>query len=222
VRNNQRLLISLDLDGVMANLNGVVLPALSDRTKTPLTLKLLVKWDWMKSIPRKHREWSLKEAYELYAAAWERFPPDKIKPYRHDLAEATEKLSRYGRVDVVTSHDKAMRSPVRYWLRKWKVKYRRLVMIGKSGENDATAKYGARTKIRNGYNAFIDDNPALAQEITRHPNGHLMFIYDQPWNRSVRENNEDVFRVKNLASVVEILQTRQEAKKETTAGVNRK
>lgn len=208
--------ISLDLDGVLADLNGVVLPYFAERTRIPLTLKLLIKWDWMKAIPQKHRGWSIKEVYELYAAAWEKFPPDAIKPYRQDLAEATAKLSQFGHVDIVTSHDKAMRSAVKYWLKKWKVKYRNLVMIGKSGVADATAKYGARTKIRNGYDTFIDDNPALALEIMKHNNGQVMFIYDQPWNRDVKEDNEHVFRVKCLMDVVKILQRRLDGSEEAT------
>jgi hypothetical protein len=98
-----------------------------------------------------------------------------------------------------------MRPVVARWLRRFGVKYRRLVLIGKSGAADATASYGARTKIGYGYNTFIDDNPELAREVMRRGNGERLFLYDQPWNRSFKADNKRVFRVRGLGDVEKIL-----------------
>ena len=58
-------------------------------------------------------------------------------------------------------------------------------------------------KLQLSYDILIDDNPNLAKVINKYPNKKL-FLYDQPWNRHVKEN-DCVKRVYNWAQIGHIL-----------------
>lgn len=112
---------------------------------------------------------------------WNNNPEKHIPPMIPDLKEAT---SHFKPFDIVTSR-RAL-SGVKKWVDFHQLEYRAIVYISDK-----------RSKADLKYEVFIDDNPALASQLS---NNQFLWLISQPYNQDIQDSKQ-VCRVDSILNV---------------------
>lgn len=171
--------VSLDLDGVLANLHSAVLPAYSAIGKPVL--------------PSDVKDWATVPV-ELYVHAWTKFGWENIDPYEASAGRIIEEFSDRFETSIVTAHTEESRENIEQWLKHW-------------GINVPLVLSGTINKSVLLYSAYIDDHPRLAEHIAKMPTKSLALI-DRPYNRNLTGKptiSPNIFRAKHLIQAYETL-----------------
>jgi len=169
--------IALDVDGVLADLTGMILKIYGEETGVYLEREIVTEWEFWTKLGMSRREF-----VDLIVRAWLRW--DEINPLEDDLAEDTRSLLRLGRVDILTQRPASTIQPVKRWLKEHGVSYHSFTWVPLKS---------SKTNFQ--YDFYIDDSPHLAEQLRKLR--RRILLYDQPWNRNLRES-EYVMRVKSL------------------------
>jgi len=177
--------IALDVDGVLADLAGMILKIYGEETGIHLSRDFVTEWEFWTKLGLSRREF-----VDLIVKAWSRW--DEIKPIEDDLEEDTRKLTRLGRVEILTQRPASTIGPVKQWLRERGISYHGFTWVPLKS---------SKTNFQ--YDFYIDDSPRLAEQLRKL--GRRIFLYDQPWNRMVA-SSEYVIRVGSIDECLEYLE----------------
>lgn len=176
--------IALDVDGVLADLAGMILRIYGEDTGVWLERDFVTEWEFWTKLGMSRREF-----VDLIVRAWSRW--EEIKPLEDDLAEDTAILGKLGRVEILTQRPAVTIEPVKKWLRKHGISYHGFTWVPlKSSKSLYT------------YDVYIDDSPRLAEHLRRLR--RRLLLYEQPWNTSVPAS-DNVVRVRSLDECIEYI-----------------
>ncbi len=190
LRGVRRMRIALDLDGVLANTMSMWVRLWRERTGREIRLEDFDEWSSWKYLGITEREFM-----EIMNEAWRRWR--YLPPTEENISEKVSKLRTLGRVDIVTARPRETEEYAIRWLEHQGIEYDEYVWIR-----------DGRSKLSLDYHVFIDDSPLMAEDAAHARK--LVLLYDQPWNRSFRENYY-VRRVRGLEEAYTILRRLREA-----------
>ena len=178
------LRFAIDVDGTLADIHTPFLNELNKRYGTHFKLEDITEWGWGKireEIP------NIVEVFRMLSdEIWEKFLW-RIKPIEKDVNETIRELRKKGKVYIVTSRNTI--EAVKTWLFYYEIEYDGFFY---------TKPSSLKKLIHVDY--LIDDNPELARELK----DFTLFLYDRPWNRKIKEN-EQVIRINSLKEVCRYL-----------------
>ncbi|MEM1944876.1 MAG: hypothetical protein QXK39_03395 [Nitrososphaerota archaeon] len=169
--------IALDVDGVLADLAGMILRIYGEDTGIWLDRSFVTEWEFWTKLGMSRREF-----VDLIVRAWSRW--EEINPTEDDLAEDTDMLARLGRVEILTQRPAATVEPVKRWLRKHGVRHHGFTWVPLKS-----------SKTLFHYDIYIDDSPRLAEHMRKLK--RPLLLYSQPWNASIVAS-DSVVRVSSL------------------------
>lgn len=178
--------IAVDVDGVLADIMSVWLDYYNRRHGSSLSKEQIERWDFWKSIG-----YTAERFYEELAICWREW--HRVPVMENGIAESMALLRKLGKVDIVSAQ--MAREHVRRWLEHNRILYDDYVSVAR-GVDKADLEY----------DVFIDDSPANAESIASM--GRLVLLYDQPWNRSIRDDGRYIVRVKSMEGVRIVLMDR--------------
>jgi len=88
------LKIAVDVDGVLADLAGMLLKVYREATGVDLGREFIDEWEFWRKVPMTEREF-----FKMVARAWSRW--DVIGLLEDDAAEDVEQLAALGCVDII-------------------------------------------------------------------------------------------------------------------------
>jgi uncharacterized HAD superfamily protein len=179
--------IAVDLDGVLADTMVTFCQILNEHRSTPLAVESFVRW----------RAWEIAgitkdEFFRTLDEAW--FSWEAIPPTEEDLAAKVERLTEFGKVDIVTGRSPATVPYANSWLRKHQIPFDSFVRTRNSTSG----------KLDLNYDMYIDDSAELMALLASRLHGSGI-LYLRPWNRNAAEMPR-IFRVERwnqIPSVVE-------------------
>lgn len=176
--------IALDVDGVLADLAGMVIKIYEEMTGIRIGREIITEWEfWIKlNLTRQ-------DFMKLITRAWERW--EEMKPIEDDLDEDSQKLMQLGHLDILTQRPAETIEYVKKWLKHHGVSYRNFVWVPLKA-----------SKASYYYDVYIDDSPRLAERIAN--TRRLVLLYDQSWNRKV-VNAANIVRISSLDEGVDKL-----------------
>jgi len=180
----KKIMIALDLDGVLADTMRLWIKIWKQRTGYELRYEDLVEWDFWRRLGITSQEFM-----RIMDEAWRQWR--YLPPTEENLSEKVSLLKTLGRIDIVTARPKPTEEYAFKWLEYHKIPYDNYVWIG-----------SMREKILLDYDVYIDDSPIVAEEASI--NHKLILLYDRPWNSDIAETNY-VKRVKSLSQAYRIL-----------------
>jgi len=172
--------IALDVDGVLAD---VILPWIekSNLRRSRLTKEQITSWDFWRD-----RNIDRYDFYRELSDCWKDWKG--IPPTEKNLSESTERLSEFGRVDVVTARERSTDGFVRQWLEFHDISFDSYVSVV-----DGTLKADLD------YDLFIDDSPHNASALVE--KNKPVLLYGQPWNAGL--GGPKLTRISSLGDAVE-------------------
>ncbi|MEM4189343.1 MAG: hypothetical protein QW544_02350 [Candidatus Caldarchaeum sp.] len=176
--------IALDVDGVLADLAGMIIKVYREETGVTIDRSMITEWEFWHKLSMTRQQFM-----DMIVRAWSRWI--EIQPLEHDLSEDVEALSKVGVVDILTQRPVQTIDFVKQWLKHHNIRYRSFTWV--------PLKTSKATFV---YDVYIDDSPRLAEKLQN--TNRLMFLYEQPWNRNVNSRS-NIIRVKSLDEVVERL-----------------
>lgn len=173
--------ISLDVDGVLADVNTPWLQRHNQRAGTTYQFQDMVDWGF-RGIGS-----TTAEMMPLYDLVWNEDWPEVRCLASSSLIGA---LAEIAHVDLVTSRTTATMQSLRRWLQSHGISNLNIILNEQH-----------RSKADLDYDIYIDDDPRLAAAIADRPKQRLLLV-DQPWNRTARTAEDEigpanVHRVKN-------------------------
>ncbi|GIU70822.1 MAG: hypothetical protein KatS3mg003_0301 [Candidatus Nitrosocaldaceae archaeon] len=176
--------IALDLDGTLADIIGSWLIEYNKKSREKLDYNNITKWDfWIKL------GYTPTRFFKELSNCWKRW--QHIKPIEDRVSYAVEQLHRFGKVDIVTARDPESSNYAKEWLNYYNIPYNEFVLVARGSD-----------KAYLDYDIFIDDSPINAKKISRF--NKMILLYDQPWNRDVRENN-NIIRIRKLLDALDLI-----------------
>jgi len=176
------LKIALDVDGVLADVieswliyNNKIRPIIS---KDDIT-----NWDFWKKFKINRYDF-----YEELTSCWKNW--NSIHPTEDNLSIVTQNLSNFGQVDIVTARELSTDSFVKNWLKLHDITYQNYVSV-----------IDGPMKADLDYDVFIDDSPLNTIKFLKRKKN--VFLYSQPWNRHISDQN--IQRISTLSEAVEKL-----------------
>jgi len=161
----KRLVIGIDIDGVIVDLGSAMLPLLSEVCARPVLYQDLCSWDLGEAL-------SISE--ETMNRTWERlFDSDALR-HAPPIKGAVEGLSVLNKHEIwlVTSRPMSIASLTLSWLHDNKVSYDHIVFD----------KRGDKLSVGPKFNVFVED--FLDETITIADAGIFTILFDQPWNQT--------------------------------------
>lgn len=183
--------IAVDIDGVILDMILRVCEIFNERFNSNYSKDNIKRWEFFK-------DWDVPEE-EIFKIFYKAYEESMTLPLiDKNTPEILKKLNNQHHVDLVTARNIKYESHLIERLNSLEitkgVQYLKLI--------HANAKpYDA--KIRLGYDIYIDDNPNLVESAGNFPEKRIL-LYDQPWNRHVREI-ENVARVYNWKQIEKVL-----------------
>ena len=174
--------IALDVDGVLADVIESWLIH-SNKIRSSISKDEITNWDFWKKFKINRYDF-----YEELTSCWKNW--DSIPPTENNLSVATQNLSNFGQVDIVTARELSTDSFVKNWLKLHDVTYQNYVSV-----------IDGPMKADLDYDIFIDDSPLNAIKFLQHKK--KVFLYSQPWNQHI--SNQNVQRISSLSDAVEKL-----------------
>jgi len=191
----KRLIIGLDIDGVIVDFTTAALPLLSEICKRQVLpqdlhhydLKVCLKFD--------------KETDDYF---WERALGTELLLHAPPMPDAIKSLSRISRHEIwlVTSRPEFMRELTEKWFSKRAIKYDNLVFV----ENDNKITAGA------GFDVFVEDYLEEARVFANA--GVFTLLFNQPWNQTAQlwENCRRVYDWNGVIAEITKLEDRGQEK----------
>lgn len=179
--SSERLRISLDVDGVLADVNTPWLQRYNQRAGTAYQFQDMVDWGFH-GIGA-----TTAEMMPLYDLVWNEDWPEVKCLASSSLIGA---LTEIAQVDLVTSRTTSTIKSLQRWLRSHGIPDLNIILNEQH-----------RSKADLDYDVYIDDDPRLAAAIAGRPRQRLLLV-DQPWNRAAQTADDEigpanVHRVKN-------------------------
>lgn len=185
------MLVGIDVDGVLADLvGGVSAYAAEHLPGKAFSVEQVTNWRFLDD--RFGRE----EAYALIEKVWTQWQR-YIKPLEpgHEVNNALAQLRRRGTMHkavIITKESRPAHRHVLEFLASHAITYDGIVMLDYRTD-----------KLEYPVDVLIDDNPACVAEARDYPRKTL-FLYDQPWNRSLggMEWPRNAVRVSSIGEAV--------------------
>ncbi|MDW8083806.1 MAG: hypothetical protein RMI49_01190 [Candidatus Caldarchaeum sp.] len=169
--------IALDVDGVLADLAGMIIKIYREATGVHISRDMITEWEfWVKLNLTRN------QFVKLIVMAWERW--SEMEPLENDLAEDSENLMKVGEVDILTQRPAETINFVKKWLKLHGVNYRRFVWVPLHA-----------SKASFYYDVYIDDSPRLAEKLANKRS--VLLLYDQNWNKKV-PHASNIVRISSL------------------------
>lgn len=169
--------IAVDVDGVLADLAGMLLKIIHEDTGVELGRDFIDEWEFWYKLSMTRQQF-----LQMLVRAWSRW--DEIGLVEDDAADDVEQLATLGEVDILTQRPAETVENVKRWLRHHGIKYRAFTWVPLKS---------SKTLFR--YDAYIDDSPRLAEQLKG--KDRLLLLYDQPWNRKIQKSG-NIVRVTSL------------------------
>lgn len=180
---------ALDMESVLADTHRVYIETLNERHGTEYEYGDATDWNWVQQDERDFEEF-MEIVESVWKDDWENIPTCDTPDI---LTRSVENLAVEVELDIVTA-----RQNVEIEMRKWLAAQRILGSI--SGYCSIPP---GNTKANLDYDYYIDDKPHLADQVTQN---QVVFLYDQPWNQHVEENERsNVYRVHSVNEAVELI-----------------
>ncbi len=168
--------IAVDLDGVLSDSMGSWVRIWNSRNSFKrITVEDIREWDFWRGLGIGREEFD--SVFEEVWRGWR-----DLRPLEENIGAKVSRLSRLGRVDIVSGRTPRHLPYVKSWLKLHGVRYSSLIL-------------GVTTKSRLDHDVFIDDSPVEALRIAE--TARYVLLKDQPWNRSL-ESNRYIVRVGGL------------------------
>lgn len=181
----KRLVIGVDIDGVIVDLVTAMLPLLSEVCARPVSYQDLCCWDIGEALGIDE------ETMNLF---WERLFDCKALRYAPPIDGAINGLSKLSEHEIwlVTNRPVRTRDLTLSWLYDNRIHYDQIVFNGR------------RDKVSVGptFNTFIEDSPVETMTIARA--GVFAILFDQPWNQTFKLP-DNCRRVYNWESVLQLI-----------------
>ncbi|MEM4642034.1 MAG: hypothetical protein QXF36_02525 [Candidatus Caldarchaeum sp.] len=176
--------IALDVDGVLADLAGMIIRLYEEDTGHRISRDMITEWEfWVKlSMTRQ-------EFIDLITRSWRRWT--ELQPIEDDVAEDVEQLNKVGDVDILTQRPAETVEYVKQWLKQHGIKYRRFMWVPLKASKTSFI-----------YDVYIDDSPHLAEKLAN--TRRTVFLYDQNWNRRVKPA-PNIRRISSLDEAYQLL-----------------
>ncbi|MFC1965944.1 hypothetical protein ACFLWI_03240 [Chloroflexota bacterium] len=161
----KRLVIGIDIDGVIVDLGSAMLPLLSEVCARPVAYQDLCSWDLGEAL-------SIDE--ETMSRTWKRLFDSDILRYAPPIKGAAGGISALSKHEIwlVTSRPMSTESLTLSWLHDNKVSYDHIVFN----------RRGDKLSVGPKFNVFIED--FLDETITIADAGIFTILFDQPWNQA--------------------------------------
>ena len=172
----KRLVIGLDIDGVIVDLGSVILPLLSEVCNRKVAYQDLSSWDLGEAL-------NIDES--TLVATWERILKSDLLLHAPAISGAIEGLSAIGNHEIwlVTGRPLSTRDLTLSWFRDNKVHYDHIVFSRRGSKLSAGPKFDMFVED------FVDEALAFAGA------GIFTILFDQPWNTTstLPENCQRVY-----------------------------
>ncbi|MFC1916618.1 hypothetical protein ACFLX1_00585 [Chloroflexota bacterium] len=161
----KRLVIGIDIDGVIVDLGSAMLPLLSEVCARPVLYQDLCSWDLGKA---------LNIDGETMAHTWERLFDSDLLRHAPPIRGAVEGISALSKHEIwlVTSRPMSTESLTLSWLHDNKVSYDHIVFN----------RRGDKLSVGPIFSVFVED--FLDETITIATAGIFSILFDQPWNQA--------------------------------------
>lgn len=180
--------ISVDYDDTLADQTSVLLLLMNWKLGTDYRFENL-EWDFFHKDPASEKAfWDLHNAYD---STYLRRAMPPVDPYAFPVIK---ELQRKGHVvEIVTRNASKSHESIKAWL----------FMHGLELKVRAMGRGRGDEKLRLNYDVFVDDNPALAETIRKHPTKRLI-IFTRPWNMKLA-TGRNILRADDWLAVRKIL-----------------
>ena len=160
----KRLVIGIDIDGVIVDLGSAMLPLLSEVCARPVLYQDLCSWDLGKAL-------NIDEA--TMAHTWERLFNSNLLRHAPPIKGAVEGISALSKHEIwlVTSRPMSTESLTLSWLHDNKVSYDHIVFN----------RRGDKLSVGPTFDVFVEDFVEEAYAIAEA--GIFTILFDQPWNQ---------------------------------------
>jgi len=175
--------IALDVDGVLADVIESWL-IFNKKIRPNISKEDITSWDFWKKFKINRFDF-----YAELTSCWKNW--NSIPPTENNLSLITQKISNYGKVDIVTAREFSTDSFVKNWLSFHKITYENYVSV-----------IDGPMKADLDYDVFIDDSPINAIKVSK--NKKIVLLYSQPWNQHISGPN--IQRISRLSEAIAKLQ----------------
>ena len=161
----KRLVIGIDIDGVIVDLGHAMLPLLSEVCARPVLYEELCSWDLGKALTIDEK---------TMAHTWERILSSDLLRHAPPIKGAIEALSTLNKHEIwlVTSRPMSTQSLTLSWLHDNKVRY----------DNIVFDRRGDKLSVGPTFDVFVEDFTEEAYIIA--DAGIFTILFDQPWNHT--------------------------------------
>jgi len=161
----KRLVIGLDIDGVIVDFGSVILPLLSEVCARPVLYQDLCSWDLGKAL-------NIDE--NTMACTWGQILDSDLLRHAPPIKDAIEGLSALSKHEIwlVTSRPISTQSLTLSWLHKNKIRYDHIVFD----------RRGDKLSVGPTFDVFVEDFMEEAYAIAEA--GIFTILFDQPWNNT--------------------------------------
>ena len=161
----KRLVIGIDIDGVIVDFGSVILPLLSEVCARPVMYQDLCSWDLSKAL-------NIDE--EIMANTWKQILDSDLLRHAPPIKGAIEGLSVLSKHEIwlVTSRSVSMQNLTSSWLHDNKVSYNQLVFD----------RLGNKHLVGPTFDVFVED--FIEEAYTIAEAGISTILFDQPWNKT--------------------------------------
>ena len=161
----KRLIIGIDIDGVIVDFGNVILPTLSKICARPVLYQDLCSWDLGQALNIDER---------TMANTWEQILDSDLLRYAPPIKGAIEGLSVLSKHEIwlVTSRSKSMQHLTLSWLQDNEVSYDHLVF----------ERLGKKRSVGPTFDVFLED--FIEEAYTIAEAGIFTMLFDQPWNKT--------------------------------------
>jgi uncharacterized HAD superfamily protein len=183
--------IAVDIDGVILDLVVKVCEIFNRLHKTNYTKNEVTRWEFF-------RDWNIpeKEIFEIFEKAYEESMT--IPTIDNNTPHVLQRINARYHVDLLTARSKTFEAQLINKLNSLKI------IKGSHYQNlNYADPKPYDLKLNLDYDIFIDDNPNLVESIKKFPEKKV-FLYDQPWNKDLTENN-NVKRVFNWEQIESLI-----------------
>ncbi len=162
----KRLIIGIDIDGVIVDFGSAILPLLSEVCARPVSYTDLCSWDLAKV---------LKLDEKTMADIWKQVQIGDLLKHAVPVKGAIEGLSALSKHEIwlVTSRPISARPLTLYWLHKHGVRYDHIVFD----------RHGDKSSVGPKFDVFVEDFAEEACTIAEA--GVFTLLFDQPWNNTL-------------------------------------
>ena len=181
----KRLIIGLDIDGVIVDLGNAMLPLLSEVCAKPVLYQDLCSWDLGEAL-------NIDE--KTMESLWEQVLSDELLRDAPPIEGAIKGLSLLNKHEIwlVTSRPTYLRSVTLSWLEEHKIHY----------DNIIFDKRGDKLSVGPKFNVFVEDFIEEARIIAKA--GIFTLLFDQPWNKAsvLPENYKRVYGWNDILLII--------------------